>query len=94
MEESCWFNSRITVICVGDQLKIRFEPTDKEVCWMCHLSSGCLKCCKICNARCNAGQFCMIGVNNQSDRFESWRFLTEVDVSDHISSLIHKISKK
>lgn len=48
------------------------EPTNKEICMMCHFSSECGKCCKICNDQCNGKQHCQIGVSGQADRLGSW----------------------
>jgi len=54
------------------QFELKIEPTSKEVCWMCHLSSKCSGCCKACTHQCNARQVCVIGVDKQSDRIASW----------------------
>jgi hypothetical protein len=60
---------------MGWQLDLKLEPTDAEVCLMCHLSSGCKGCCKTCKSKCNAGQLCQIGIDNQADRLESWLWI-------------------
>lgn len=48
------------------------EPTNKEVCMMCHFSSECGNCCKTCKERCNSQQVCQIGVDGQADRLAAW----------------------
>jgi hypothetical protein len=55
-----------------DHIDFNREPTNKEICMMCHFSSECGKCCKSCNDQCNEKQHCQIGVNGQADRLVSW----------------------
>jgi hypothetical protein len=54
------------------QLTIPFEPTNTDICMMCHASSECLECCKKCKKKCNGGQICMIGMPLELDRYEAW----------------------
>jgi len=62
-----------------DQLTLGFEPTEKQVCWMCHLSSGCKGCCKKCRNSCNASQHCMQSRPHQADRLDAWmRIVREI----------------
>jgi len=49
----------------------RREPTNKEICMMCHWASRCRKCCSICRVTCNSKQYCQIGVDGQADRLEA-----------------------
>lgn len=55
-----------------DDINKKPEPTDDEICMMCHLSSGCSGCCKHCKQQCNSHQVCQIGVTGQADRLASW----------------------
>ena len=48
------------------------EPTNKEICMMCHFSSLCGNCCKMCKDQCNSKQHCQIGVGEQADRLSAW----------------------
>ena len=55
------------------------EPSNREICLMCHFASHCEKCCKTCDDTCNAKQYCQIGVVGQASRWESWLALAEED---------------
>lgn len=48
------------------------DPTNKEICMMCHFSSECDNCCKICKEKCNTGQVCQIGIKGQANRLNAW----------------------
>lgn len=55
-------------------LKLQLEPSNKIICYMCHLSSNCGGCCKKCQDECNGGeQICMIGHVGQYDRWQAWK---------------------
>jgi len=53
------------------------EPTNKEICMMCHFSSECEGCCKNCKEQCNGHQVCQIGVDGQADRLAAWMSIVE-----------------
>jgi len=55
-----------------DKIKLRLEPTKKEICMMCHWSSSCENCCNKCESKCNSEQICMLGNYDQYDRLEAW----------------------
>jgi len=61
------------------------EPTNKEICMMCHFSSNCGNCCKTCKEQCNGKQYCQIGIGGQADRLESW--MKEVIENDNFTHL-------
>ncbi len=51
-----------------------------EVCWMCHMSSGCDRCCKKCDDGCNVKQLCGLELDRGIARLKSWRKISsEID---------------
>ena len=57
---------------------------------MCHFSSECGNCCKICQSKCNGNQIC--GVNNDDeqakDRLEAWLEIIEIDRMSHLKKFM------
>lgn len=53
-------------------MELKLEPTEKEICMMCHFSSECGQCCNVCKKQCNSRQICMQGCDGQFDRLKSW----------------------
>ncbi len=66
------------------------EPTNKEICMMCHLSSECDGCCKTCKNKCNGHQVCQIGVDGQADRLAAWMSIVEKNKKmSHLSKFLN-----
>ena len=66
------------------------EPTNKEICMMCHFSSECENCCKNCKNQCNSHQICQIGVDGQADRLAAWKLIVEKkEGMSHLKKIIN-----
>ena len=51
--------------------------SSEAICMMCHLSSECSGCCRVCKKKqCNGGrQLCLINDKGQLARLESWKYI-------------------
>lgn len=61
------------------------------ICIMCHLSSECSKCCRICNNLCNEAQVCMQGAKEQYERWRSW--IDVVETNNRYKQLFNDLQK-
>jgi hypothetical protein len=64
------------------------EPTNKDICMMCHLSSECGGCCKTCKNKCNSCQVCQIGVQWQAERLAAWLKIVEDEEMSRLRKFI------
>lgn len=66
------------------------EPSNNEICMMCHFSSECNKCCKTCKDQCNSCQQCQIGEKEQSDRLAAWMdIVIKNEIFTHLKKFIN-----
>lgn len=67
---------RLTKRIRTDQMELALSPTPSEVCWMCHLSSECTKCCNKCKEEICRGseQICGLkkDLSDQTCRLSTW----------------------
>lgn len=61
------------------QLEIIFPVTKKDICTMCHWSSGCEDCCLKCKDKCNSAQACALNdeFENLQSRWEAWNLIKQ-----------------
>jgi len=62
---------------VSSHPEIPFPVTKEEQCMMCHFSSECEGCCKVCKKPCNIGQICGISDDpvGSIQRLQAWRHI-------------------
>ena len=77
-------------------LGLKIIPQKWQICGMCHCSSECQNCCKVCSKSCNGGQMCGLlqAAEEQVSRLEAWIYIVEHPNFKHLKKYLIKYKLK